>query len=132
LIACRADVQHPLHCRGTLPRAWLAVITCALLTGMLPCAAQGTPNTRTEYLRMLDTDGDGRISSIEYVHYMSAGFRAMDHNGDGTLEPAELPGGQGRAIALREFQGNLRRQFRRLDRNRDGYLNARELTAPPG
>ena len=123
--------RHPQG-SGSLGRVWLAVIAGALLTGMLPCAGQGIPNTRAEYLRMLDTDGDGHISSTEYVHYMSAGFRAMDHDGDGTLVPAELPGGQGRAIALREFRDNLRRQFRRLDRDHDGYLTARELTAPPG
>ena len=81
---------------------------------------------------MLDTDGDGRVSSVEYVQYMSAGFVSMDSNGDGKLEPSELPGGQGQAITVREFQDNLRRQFRRLDRNHDSYLNARELTAPPG
>ena len=34
-------------------------------------------------------------------------------------------------ITLQEYQANLRRQFHKLDRNRDGYLNARELTAPP-
>ena len=110
----------------------MAAIACALLAAVLPCAAQGIANTRAEYLRMLDTDGDARVSSTEYVQYMSAGFSGMDSNGDGTLESAELPGGQGRAITLKEFQDNLRRQFRRLDRNRDGYLNARELTAPPG
>ncbi|MEO5810593.1 MAG: EF-hand domain-containing protein [Rhodanobacter sp.] len=110
----------------------MAAIACALLAAGLPCAAQTVANTRAEYLSMLDTDGDGRISSNEYVQYMSAGFSGMDSNGDGTLEPAELPGGKGRAITRREFQDNLRRQFRRLDRNRDGYLNARELTAPPG
>lgn len=108
------------------------MIACTLLGEMLPCIAQGIPNTRADYLRMLDTSGDGRISSAEYVQYMSAGFRAMDRNDDGLLDLAELPGGQGRVIAVGEFENNLRQQFRRLDRNRDGYLNARELTAPPG
>jgi Ca2+-binding EF-hand superfamily protein len=113
-------------------RAWLAAGACALLAAMLPCGAQGLPDTRADYLRMLDTNGDGRITSAEYVHYMSAGYRGMDRDGNGTLEPAELPGGQGRAITISEVQDNLRRQFHRLDRDHDGYLNARELTAPPG
>ena len=63
--------------------------------------------------------------------YLSRSFQQMDSNGDSILEPDELPGGHGKPITLRSFQDNLRTQFHRLDRNHDGYLNARELTAPP-
>jgi Ca2+-binding EF-hand superfamily protein len=62
---------------------------------------------------------------------MSRGFQAMDRNGDGVIETDELPGGRGKRITLKEYQDNLRRQFHKLDRNRDDYLNASELTAPP-
>jgi hypothetical protein len=55
----------------------------------------------------------------------------MDRNGDGVIETDELPGGRGKRITLKEYQDNLRRQFHKLDRNRDDYLNASELTAPP-
>ena len=72
------------------------------------------------------------MSEAEYVAYMSRGFERMDSNHDGILQPAELPGGRGRAITLKAFQGNLRRQFHRLDRHHHHYLNAQELTAPPG
>jgi Ca2+-binding EF-hand superfamily protein len=94
--------------------------------------AQDYPQTPREYLRMMDSNGDGRISEAEYVEYMSRSFRNMDTNGDGILETSELPGGHGRPISLREFQENLRRQFHRLDRNHDGYLSAKELAQPPG
>jgi Ca2+-binding EF-hand superfamily protein len=105
--------------------------TAAML--WLPCvvASQDFPRTPTEYLRMMDTNDDGKVSQAEYVDYMSAGFRRMDTNGDGVLEPEELPGGHGRAISLEHYQDNLRRQFRKLDRNGDGYLNAKEFAAPP-
>jgi Ca2+-binding EF-hand superfamily protein len=89
-------------------------------------------NSRSEYLQLFDSNGDGRVSEAEYVAYMSRGFPSMDSNGDGILETDELPGGRGRPITLTDFQNNLRRQFHKLDRNRDGYLDARELTAPPG
>jgi hypothetical protein len=78
----------------------------ALASGAL--AAQGYPRTPADYLRQMDTDGDG------------------------TLEAAELPGGRGRPVSLKAWQADLRRQFHRLDRNRDGFLDARELAAPPG
>jgi Ca2+-binding EF-hand superfamily protein len=55
----------------------------------------------------------------------------MDRNGDGVIDTDELPGGRGEPITLKEYQDNLRRQFRRLDCNHDGYLDAQELTAPP-
>ncbi|MFC5580581.1 EF-hand domain-containing protein [Rhodanobacter terrae] len=88
-------------------------------------------NSRSEYLRQFDSNGDGRVSEAEYVAYMSRGFRSMDRNGDGILQTDELPGGRGQPITLTGFQDNLRRQFHKLDRNHDGYLDARELTAPP-
>jgi Ca2+-binding EF-hand superfamily protein len=63
---------------------------------------------------------------------MSRGFFRMDRDGNGVISRDELPGGRGQPITLKAFQRNLRRQFHQLDRNHDGYLDARELTAPPG
>ena len=111
-------------------RMRLSILLAILLLGGL-AHAQGYPGTRSAYLDTIDSDGDGRISAAEYVSYMSRGFRDMDSNGDGTIEADELPGGHGRSITLTGFQDNLRSQFHKLDRNRDGYLDARELTAPP-
>jgi Ca2+-binding EF-hand superfamily protein len=108
-----------------------AASAAALLALPLLAAAQGYPATPADYLRLMDSNGDGKVSEAEYVEYMSAGFRRMDTNGDGVLEPEELPGGRGKAITLRQYQDNLRRQFHKLDRNHDGYLNAKELAAPP-
>ena len=104
------------------------LVVAALL---LPLAAFAQ-DSRADYLRQFDSNGDGKVSEVEYVAYMSRGFERMDTNHDGVLETGELPGGRGRPITLKNFQNNLRRQFHRLDRNHDGYLNARELTAPPG
>ena len=103
-----------------------------LLLATTICAAQDYPQTPREYLRLMDSNGDGKISETEYVEYMSRSFHRMDTNGDGILESSELPGGRARPISLREFQDNLRRQFHRLDRNHDGYLSASELAQPPG
>lgn len=89
-------------------------------------------NSRSEYLQLFDSNGDGRVSEAEYLVYMSRGFQSMDSNGDGILETDELPGGRGKPITLKEYQDNLRRQFHKLDRHHRGYLNAQELTAPPG
>lgn len=103
----------------------------AALALLLAASAALAQDTRSEYLQMFDSDGDGRVSEAEYLAYMDRSFRSMDSNGDGILETGELPGSRGRPIALTDFQDNLRSQFHKLDRNRDGYLDARELTAPP-
>ena len=103
----------------------------AALALLLAASAALAQDTRSEYLQMFDSDGNGRVSEAEYLAYMDRSFRSMDSNGDGILETGELPGNRGRPIALTDFQDNLRSQFRKLDRNHDGYLNARELTAPP-
>lgn len=107
-----------------------ALILLALACAVLPLTTRAQ-NTRSEYLQLFDTDGDGRVSEAEYLAYMSRSFQNMDRNGDGVLETDELPGGRGRPISLQAYQDNLRQQFHRLDRNRDGYLSAAELTAPP-
>ncbi len=97
---------------------------------LLPLVALAQ-DSRTAYLQMFDSNGDGRVSEAEYVSYMSQGFARIDVNHDGVLEVNELPGDRGRPITLKAYQDNLRRQFRKLDRHHHGYLNARELTAPP-
>ena len=106
-------------------RAWLA------LAGLLPLIAVAQ-ESRDAYLAQFDTNGDHRVSEAEYVAYMGRGFTQMDTNGDGMIERDELPGGRGRVITRAVFEANLKRQFHRLDRHKHGYLNARELTAPPG
>lgn len=109
----------------------------AALTGatMLVCwaVAAAQPQTRADYLRRFDTDGDGRVSLSEYQAYMSRGFRAMDRNHDGVLSASELPPGvrwRG-PITLEAHLRALARTFDLLDVNNDGYLDADELTAPP-
>ncbi len=111
-------------------RAWL---TAAGLVLLLPTAHAAHPSTVSGYLRVFDSNGDGRVSLAEYQAHMMRGFRAMDRNHDGVIERSEQPPGPRRhaAITERQYQANLARTFHRQDRNRDGFLNARELAAPP-
>ncbi len=108
----------------------LAVAVLALV--LLPSTFVRAQDSRQEYLQQFDSNGDHRVDEAEYVSYMSRSFHHMDVNGDDILEASELPGGRGRAVTLRSFQTNLRTQFHKLDRDHDGFLNPRELTAPPG
>jgi Ca2+-binding EF-hand superfamily protein len=107
-----------------------AFVVFSLLAGS--ALAQDYPRTTAEYLKRMDANGDGRIDEADYVRYMSQGFLRMDVNGDGVIDANDGPMRPGaRPIHLDEFQRNLIHQFHKLDRNKDGYLNAKELSQPP-
>lgn len=92
--------------------------------------AQDPPRTPQDYLQRMDTDGDGRVTRIEYIAYMSRGFDRIDADGNGVLEGDELPPGA-RRVTRADYEASLAAAFARQDSNHDGYLDARELARPP-
>ena len=102
---------------------WLAMILAA------PALAQVTATS--EYLARMDADGDGRVSPVEYLDWMGYAFDARDLNRDAVLTADELPGGKGQPLTREQHRARLSATFRKQDTNRDGFLNARELAAPP-
>lgn len=104
-----------------------------LLVPLLLCggAAGAQVTATTEYLARMDGDGDGRVSLQEYQAWMMYAFSAMDRDGDGVLQAAELPGGRGEPVTREARMQTLAERFRRQDANGDGVLDARELAAPP-
>ncbi len=84
-----------------------------------------------DYLAKMDADGDGRVSAAEFVAWMGYAFEQMDRDGDGVLSAAELPGGKGKPVTGEQHRQRLLARFARQDANGDGYLDARELSAPP-
>jgi Ca2+-binding EF-hand superfamily protein len=107
--------------------------TLAMLAGIVLIAnavAQDPPRTPQDYLQRMDTDGDGRVTRIEYIAYMSRGFDRIDADGNGVLEGDELPPGA-RRVTRADYEASLAAAFARQDSNHDGYLDARELARPP-
>ncbi len=100
-----------------------------LLLQPFPVAAQ--VRATGDYLARMDADRDGRVSLGEYQNWLSYAFDAMDRNRDRMLTTDELPGRKGKAITRAEHRKRLADTFRKQDANRDGYLNAKELAAPP-
>lgn len=96
-------------------------------------AAAGMVRDPVEYLQRFDIDRDGRIALSEYQDYLSQGFLQMDRNGDGRLSADELPPGtrSRKAPTIDAHRRALSLTFDRQDANRDGFLDARELAAPP-
>ncbi|MFC3269624.1 hypothetical protein ACFOED_11420 [Vulcaniibacterium thermophilum] len=105
-------------------------LACA---GTVAVAAAAPAQVRSayDYLARMDGDGDGRVSLAEYQAWMGYAFEAMDRNRDDTLTADELPGGRGRPVTLAAHREALAATFRRQDADRDGFLDARELAAPP-
>jgi len=107
-------------------RAAIAVLACAM-----PLASQAQVQRTGDYLSRMDADRDGRVSLVEYQDWLSYAFDAMDRDHDGVLSPAEQPGGKGKALTKTDHRARLAERFRKQDANRDGFLSARELAAPP-
>ncbi|MEZ5465314.1 MAG: hypothetical protein R3F22_08885 [Lysobacteraceae bacterium] len=88
-----------------------------------------------EYLKLIDSDGDGRVSLTEYQDYLGRSARDMDRNGDGLLSADELPPGTrsrgGRPVNLKRQREAFAMRFHLQDRNGDRYLDASELGLPP-
>ena len=102
-----------------------------LLLALFPVAAFAQVDATSDYLARMDGDGDGRVSQIEYLDWMSYAFDARDLNHDGALTADELPGGKGQTITRQQHRERLAATFKKQDLNRDGSLSAKELAAPP-
>ena len=104
----------------------MLVLACSL-----PLAANAQVQRTGDYLSKMDADRDGRVSLGEYQDWLSYAFDAMDRDSDGVLAPAEQPGGHGARLTRAEHRARLAERFGKQDANRDGFLSARELAAPP-
>ena len=102
-----------------------------LLACSLPMAANAQVQRTDDYLMKMDADGDHRVSLLEYQDWLSYAFDGMDADHDGVLSPAEQPGGRGQALTREQHRARLAERFRKQDANRDGWLSAKELAAPP-
>ena len=102
-----------------------------LLACALPMLANAQVQRTGDYLSKMDANGDGRVSLAEYQDWLTYAFDGMDRDRDGVLSAAEQPGGKGQPLTREQHRARLAERFRKQDANRDGYLSARELAAPP-
>ena len=98
---------------------------------LLPLVAGAQVQRTDEYLQRIDANGDGRVDLGEYQDWLSYAFDGMDRDRDGVLATHEQPGGKGAPITREQHRARLAERFRKQDVNRDGFLDAKELSAPP-
>jgi hypothetical protein len=108
-----------------------AIAVLLLASSLLSLSALAQVTQTGDYLAKMDADGDGRVSVAEYQAWMSYGFDGMDRDRDGVLAPAEQPGGKGGALTRAQHLSRLAERFARQDVDGNGFLDARELSAPP-
>lgn len=97
----------------------------------MPTSPGTAPQGTGDYLSRMDSDGDRRISLLEYQDWLTYAFDGMDRNRDGLLVPEEQPGGRGKAITRAAHRARVAERFDRQDIDRSGFLDTRELAAPP-
>lgn len=147
----------------TLPRL-SAGLCAAVLAGALatPLAAQDAPargHSKAEFLKIYDTDLDGRVTGEEYAEKRLADFARTDADGNGQLSEAEyvaeyaerleaelaalrrrqldqakvrhgvIDRDRDGAVTLTEFQSVAKRTFDQLDTNGDGVIDDRDTAA---
>jgi Ca2+-binding EF-hand superfamily protein len=104
-----------------------------------------------QLLLLMDTDKNGKISRQEYMKFMQAEFDRMDKDKSGELDAKELaqsklesnaiPGGdyvkqllllmdadKSGKISRQEYMAFMQTEFNRLDEDKNGELDAKELT----
>ena len=108
-----------------------AVLAASCVVAGAALAAQAQVRGTGDYLQRMDTNGDGKVSVVEYQDWLTYACDGMDRNRDGVLSADEQPGGRGKAITREEHRARLAERFRRQDVDRSGFLDAKELSAPP-
>lgn len=89
------------------------------------------PQRTGDYLSLMDANRDLRVSPEEYQDWLSYAFDGMDRNRDGVLTPDEQPGGRGKLVTRADHRLRIVERFKRQDRDRNGFLDAQELSSPP-
>lgn len=64
-------------------------------------------------MKMLDSDGDHKVTNAEYTSFYEAAFDKLDKNGDGSLDAKEWTGTKGDGTAM-VGTGGYNRQLRKI------------------
>ena len=124
-----------------LSRRSIFLISAAFLFGARGSALAAS---RSNPIRMFDTDADGTLDLAEVKKAASALFATLDPDHDGTLDRRELAGrlsarelaaadpDHDGTLTLDEYLAVVEQRFKAADPDGDGTLDAKELSRPAG
>lgn len=102
-----------------------------MLLGICLIAQNASAQSREQYFSNIDSNGNGGVSIAEFQDWMAYGFNHIDKNADNVIDADEALVPKMAGVTRTRHQANIAAQFRRQDRNKNGELSMRELTAPP-
>ncbi|HYC70944.1 MAG TPA: EF-hand domain-containing protein [Opitutaceae bacterium] len=130
------------------------LIIGACLLGFAALPAVADDKSKDDKFKMMDADGDGRISQSEHTQGAQKMFAKFDTNADGKVTRAEVGGGAGAArsdgsghsdkgqyildecdqnndgqVTTSEHQMSASSKFTEMDANRDGFITKDEMAA---
>ena len=101
-------------------------------------------STRSDPVRMFDTDSDGTLDLAEVKKAASALFARLDRDHDGTLDKRELAGrlsarelaaadpDHDGTLTVDEYLAVVEQRFNAANPDKDGTLDAKELNSAAG
>ncbi|MEJ2896162.1 EF-hand domain-containing protein [Bordetella avium] len=108
----------------------------ALSLSVLALSAQAqTRAFDPKVYQQMDTNGDGKVSEAKYRNFMEKAFDKLNTSGDGKLTPAQsanvlterefalLDKNKKGYVTREEFMTQVMNDFRKQDRNGDGFLS---------
>ena len=100
------------------------LIACTLALGALPAFA-GTDSDK--HFKMMDTDGDGKVSRAEHTTFAKQMFAKCDANRDGVVTAAEMDAANAaRDEKPAKDEMSSAEKIREIDQNHDGKLTTAE------
>jgi hypothetical protein len=106
----------------------LPFIACGLALVGLPAFANDQHDSASK-LKMLDTDGDGRISRAEYVAGKQDKIQRVDANRDGVVTADEASTGKAEKKHWWSRSDKSTDHVNQADTNNDGQVTAAEASA---
>ena len=109
----------------------LSLIACGLSLAALPAFARDDHDAGQK-VKMLDTDGDGRVSRSEFAANKQEKIQRMDANNDGVLTPNESTAGKAEKKhwwSRSDKPAGKAGELNSADTNGDGQVTAAEATA---